>query len=138
MRCFLLCILSLTLAAADSRWEYDADGWLVGSHSDLARPRSTALAPSGIPPARARWNGSAWVEDATKETAAIAEDTGRRLSQRVVSIATAKLAAADRSMDEALLRVLYDLCQALPAQKQTPRTQAFVTLIDQAIAEAGN
>lgn len=49
-------------------YEYDINGWLIGWHEDATRPSSTTVAPDGVPPRRARWNGSAWIEDATRET----------------------------------------------------------------------
>lgn len=69
MKTLLLLLLSLTLCAAEKRYEYDAQGWLVGWHEDAARPNSTAVEPVGILPRRARWDGSAWVSDASRETA---------------------------------------------------------------------
>jgi hypothetical protein len=51
---------------------YDSDGFLVGWYeADTSRPDSTPVAPT-VPPSRARWDGSAWVEDASREAAAVA------------------------------------------------------------------
>jgi Mlc titration factor MtfA (ptsG expression regulator) len=70
--------------------EYDSDGYLVGWHEDAARANSTALAPSGIPSSRARWNGTAWFEDLTRETqrqTAEAQET-TKLNQAISAIRT--------------------------------------------------
>jgi len=64
-------------------YEYDNDFFLVGWHEDPSRPNSTTVPPDGIPPRRARWARSAWVEDSSREGADVAaEQTARtRLQQ---------------------------------------------------------
>ncbi|MEY2855627.1 MAG: hypothetical protein RL030_2759 [Pseudomonadota bacterium] len=57
-------------------YEYDAQGWMVGWHEDASRPNSTQIAPA-VPPNRARWDGSMWVEDARRELAQAAEELDR-------------------------------------------------------------
>lgn len=59
-------------------YEYDSNGWLTGWHEDADRPNSTATAPDGIAPRRARWNGSAWTEDASRETQEAADATAEK------------------------------------------------------------
>ena len=55
-------------------YEYDAQGFLVGWHEDGTRPNSSPVEPAGIAANRARWDGSAWASDASRE---MAEETKR-------------------------------------------------------------
>ncbi len=61
-------------------YEYDAQGFLVGSHEDANRPNSTLVDPSAIPPSRARWDNatSTWLEDTTRETQLATDDANER------------------------------------------------------------
>lgn len=59
-------------------YEYDNDGWLIGWHEDTDRPNSTTAAPEGLAPRRARWNGSAWADDASRETQEAVDDQADR------------------------------------------------------------
>ena len=50
-------------------YEHNTEGFLTGWYNaDSPRANSTEVAPTGISPARARWDGAAWVDDATQET----------------------------------------------------------------------
>jgi hypothetical protein len=62
-------------------YEYDSQGWLVGSHEDANRPSSTPLDFRPIPPARARWDGAQWSEDPAREIANAAQESDQ-LTQR--------------------------------------------------------
>lgn len=74
---------ALAEAAAAVRYEYDADGWLIGPHSDATRPRSTAVAPDGIAANRARWNGTAWTDDASREASAQRAEIARQIAAQI-------------------------------------------------------
>lgn len=73
--------------------EFDVNGWLIGWHNDAGRPRSTPVAPDGIPPVRARFVAGAWVSDASRDIAAqvaaqrqgVAIELQRRLDGLAVS-----------------------------------------------------
>jgi len=72
-------------------YEYEeGGGWLIGTHNDAQRPHSTTIAPDGIPPNRARWNGTAWVEDQAREVADEADRQQKATAlQQAVSICKA-------------------------------------------------
>lgn len=59
-------------------YEYGADGFLIGSHVDANRQNSTSIEPVGIPPARTKWNGSAWVDDGAREAQLTADATSEQ------------------------------------------------------------
>ena len=64
--------------------EYDpVSGYLIGWHTDAARPNSTTANPFPIPPGRARWDGSSWVDDAGREQAAAAAATAKQVVDAV-------------------------------------------------------
>jgi hypothetical protein len=51
-------------------YEYDEQNYLVGTHDDTTRTRSTDIAPPPeIPLPHARWDGSQWVADPSRELA---------------------------------------------------------------------
>lgn len=91
--------------------EYDNNGWLVGWHEDAARASSTTVAPA-VPPSRARWDGTTWIDDGTREAQAAA--------------ATA-VVVAKRAQVLALLRS-YDPAATTPANTQQTLAAAIVLL----------
>lgn len=59
-------------------YEYDAQGWLVGLYDAVSpRPNSTAIAPT-MPGVHARWNGSAWTTDTSRETQQTTDEQAAR------------------------------------------------------------
>jgi hypothetical protein len=75
-------------------YDIDGDGYLVGAaNPDRGTPGPVSVAPEGIPPSRARWNGTAWIEDASREQAAavaalmasVAAEIQRRLNALAVA-----------------------------------------------------
>jgi hypothetical protein len=49
-------------------YEHNTEGFLVGWYNaDSPRANSTDVAPTGIPPDCAKWNGTAWTNDATQQ-----------------------------------------------------------------------
>ena len=61
-------------------------GFLIGWHEDAARINSTTVAPT-VPPSRARWNGEAWIEDASREQA----EEAAAVARQVVGMVQARL-----------------------------------------------
>lgn len=95
-------------------YEYDARGWLIGWHEDATRPGSTPIAPI-MRPSRARWNGSAWIADQSREDAQVAAeaDTRTRRDQAIALLRAydpATATAADvRQALAAVIRLLPNL-----------------------------
>jgi hypothetical protein len=71
-------------------YDIDAEGFLLGRPTDGRVGAVTVPLPSGIAPHLARWNGSAWSEDTSREARLAAE------------------AEADRQR----LRAAFDKCKA--------------------------
>lgn len=65
-------------------YEYDeADNFLVGWYeSDKPRPLSTETPPDGVAPNRARWNGSAWIEDGSREAQIATKQQGDNAKEK--------------------------------------------------------
>jgi hypothetical protein len=73
-------------------YEYDAQGWLIGWHEDAGRPSSTPIDFRPIPPAQARWNGTAWISDPSQ---AQAQDTATQAAATKQQQTLAALRAFD-------------------------------------------
>jgi hypothetical protein len=97
-------------------YEYDDDGWLVGTHSDAARKCSTTTAPDGIASGRARWNGAGWISDASRETQEAAAKTAEadRVAQAVARCKSYDPATATASDVSATLAALLLLLKQSP------------------------
>ncbi len=59
-------------------YDYDAQGFYVGWYEGAPRPNSTGVEPAGIQPRYARWNGTAWVSDTSREVAEAAAELQRK------------------------------------------------------------
>lgn len=59
-------------------YEHDAQGWLIGLYEAASpRPNSTDIAPT-MPGVHARWNGSAWTTDTSRETQQTTDEQAAR------------------------------------------------------------
>jgi hypothetical protein len=65
-----------------THYEYDSDGWYIGWHEQEGRERSTPLQPPARAD-RARWNGTAWVDDTSREQAHTTAAARQAAIQRV-------------------------------------------------------
>lgn len=114
-------------------YDYDSNGWLVGwRDAPAVVPSSTATDYRPIPPGRARWNGSAWVSDLTREQETVAKEAAVRDTRQRVDRLRGIL--ADRGIDpeDMILALLADLCRAVPAASRTPRMTAYLNAVQAA------
>ncbi len=95
-------------------YEHDEQGWLIGWYdADWSRPNSTSIEPK-VAPARARWNGTTWASDGTREAQTISEETaaGTRRAQVLATLQAFNPATASAASVRTTLAALIDFIKA--------------------------
>jgi hypothetical protein len=84
MRILILLFLFLSLNAAETLfYEYDQDGYLVGTYkAEQARPNSTTLDFRPIKPPEARFVVDRWISDPSKQQQRDTEETQKKTKEQ--------------------------------------------------------